>query len=427
MRTAKYILLISILSVIVTPFQKGVAQEQVLELEQAKELAITHNTRIKKATQTVEAAKAAKASVYTSDKPKIDANIIGLHVGDPLSILLPEFNANASLGITQVLYAGGKINIAKKISSTAVDLYAGQSELTRSEILLDVETTYWQIVNLKGKVELAARYISLLTELLKDLTNSYDAGIIYKNDVLLVQVQLNQAELGLTRANDGLTLAKLKMAQLIGRADTDFTIKDVIKVDQNMMQESSPAAAIENRPEIKILKNAVEIEELETRILQADQRPTVGLNISGIYSIGENINFSDRSNDLTSYFGLLNVTIPVFDWGGRKQKVKEQQFKAKAQKLELEETEDLLSIQIQNAYLELQQAIKKVDITEKSLTQAEENLRLNQDRFEAGTVIGKDVLEAQVLWQQAYSDIIDAKAGYRIAAANYRKAVGKLH
>ena len=127
---------------------------------------------------------------------------------------------------------------------------------------------------------------------------------------------------------------------------------------------------------------------------------------------------------MTSYYGLLNVNIPIFDWGSRKQKVKEQDFKIEAQKLELEETEELVALQIQNAYLELQQSIQKVDISTESLQQADENLRLNQDRFDAGTVTGKDVLEAQVLWQKAHSDVSDAKANHRISKANYKKVIG---
>ena len=310
------------------------------------------------------------------------------------------------------------------MSSTAVDLYTSQKELTDSEVLLNVETTYWQIINVKSKVELANKYKALLTELLKDLTNSYNAGIIYKNDVLRVQVQLNQAELDLTKAKDGLKLLKLKMAQLTGMPNIDFLVKDTISNNVILLDEVSQSTAIDNRPEIKMLKKAVEIEELQSKILEADRKPTIGLNVSGIYANGKQINFTDGSNDLTSYYGLLNVNIPIFDWGSRKKKVKEQEFKVETQKLELEETEELLSLQIQNAYLELQQAIQKVEITEKSLQQADENLRLNQDRFDVGTVTGKDVLEAQVLWQQAYSDVIDAKANYRISEANYKKAIG---
>tara|TARA_R110002050_G_scaffold233063_3_gene368804 strand:+ start:33774 stop:35015 length:1242 start_codon:yes stop_codon:yes gene_type:complete len=410
-----------------SPFQNLNAQDNLLSLETAKTMALNNNKKIKKATQTIEAAKAAKASVYASDKPFVEASAIGLHLGNPLSALLPEYNANASLGVTQLVYAGGKINSAKKISNRAIDLYTSQKELTDSEVLLNVETTYWQIVNIKGKVALATKYKGLLTELLKDLTNLYDAGIIYKNEVLQVQVKLNQAELDLTKATDGHTLLKLKIAQLTGMTNTNFSIKDNITNDIGLVEEVSHyATAIENRPEIKMLNNAVAIEELQTKILQADRKPTIAFNVSGIYANGKQINFSDASDDMTSYYGMVNVNIPLFDWGGRKQKVKEQQFKVEAQKLELENTKELLSLQIKNAYLELQQAIKRVAITEKSLAQADENLRLNEDRFDAGTVIGKDVLEAQVLWQQAYSEVIDAKAMCKISQVNYKKAIADL-
>ncbi|ALJ06284.1 hypothetical protein APS56_14580 [Pseudalgibacter alginicilyticus] len=424
MNTYKYTLSLVFILVFFT-FYQAIAQDRLLSLEDAKAMALSNNKKIKKATKTIEAAKAAQSSVYASGKPFVEASGMGVHVGDPLNLLLPEFFANASLGVTQVIYAGSKINTAKKMSATAVDLYTSQKELTDREVLLEVETTYWQIINVKSKVELAQKYKDLLTELLKDLTNSYNAGIIYKNDVLRVQVQLNQAELDFTKANDGLKLLMLKMAQLTGMSNIDFLIQDTINNDVVLIEEVSQSIAIDNRPEIKILKSAVEIEELQSKILEADRKPTIGLNVSGFYANGKQINFTDGSNDFTSYYGLLNVNIPVFDWGSRKQKVKEQKFKVEAQKLELEETEELLSLQIQNAYLELQQSIKKVDITEKSLQQADENLRLNQDRFDAGTVTGKDVLEAQVLWQQAYSDVIDAKANHRINEANYKKTIGQ--
>ncbi|WP_299781841.1 TolC family protein [uncultured Formosa sp.] len=424
MNTYKFTLLVVFFLGLNTCYQ-ALAQDRLLSLEDAKAMALSNNKKIKKAAKTIEAAEAAQSSVYASDKPFINANGVGVHVGDPLDVLLPEYLGTASLGITQVIYAGSKINTAKKMSATAVDLYTSQKELTGREVFLEVETTYWQIINVKSKVKLAQKYKALLTELLKDLINSYNAGIIYKNDVLRVQVQLNQAELDLTKAKDGLKLLKLKMAQLTGMSNIDFLVQDTMRNDVVLIEEVSESIAIANRPEIKMIKSAVEIEELQSKILEADRKPTIALNVSGFYANGKQINVTNGSNDLTSYYGLLNVNIPVFDWGGRKQKVKEQKFKVEAQKLELEDKEELLSLQIKNAYLILQQSIQKVDITEKSLQQADENLRLNQDRFDAGTVTGKDVLEAQVLWQQAYSEVIDAKASFRINEANYKKAIGQ--
>lgn len=402
------------------------AQEQILTLEQAKTLAKTNNKNTKRATQNIEAAKAAKASVYASDKPFVDGSAMGIHVGEPLSALLPENQASASLGVTQVIYAGGKINAAKKMSATAVDLYSSQKELTEAEVILDVETTYWQIINVSAKVDLATKYQALLTALLQDLTNAFDAGLIYKNDVLQVQVQLNQAALDLITANDNLSILKLRMAQLIGLENSNFIVDENLDDNTILSDKINANEAVAKRPEIKMLTNAVEIESLQAKVLESDRKPTISFNVSGLYAAGDQINFTDASNDFTSYYGMLNVNIPVFDWGSRKQKVKEQNFKTEAKQLELEDTQELIIIQIENAYLELQQAIKRVEVTKESLAQADENLRLYQDRFDAGTVVGKDVLEAQVLWQQAYSEVIDAKAVQQISKANYKKAIGEL-
>ena len=424
MKTYKFIL--SFAFVLAFTLQSIQAQEQILTLEQAKTLAKTNNKNTKRATQNIEAAKAAKASAYASDKPFIDGSVMGIHVGEPLSVLLPENQASASLGVTQVIYAGGKINTAKKMSATAADLYSSQKELTEAEVILDVETTYWQIINVTSKVDLATKYQALLTALLQDLTNAFDAGLIYKNDVLQVQVQLNQAALDLITANDNLSILKLRMAQLIGLENSNFEVRDTTDDNPILTDKVNANEAVAKRPEIKMLHNAVEIESLQAKVLEADRKPTISFNVSGLYAAGDQINFTDASNDFTSYYGMLNVNIPVFDWGSRKQKVKEQNFKTEAKKLELEDTQELILIQIENAYLELQQAIKRVEITKKSLEQADENLRLHQDRFDAGTVVGKDVLEAQVLWQQAYSEVIDAKALQLISQANYKKAIGEI-
>ncbi|MGY0037347.1 TolC family protein [Pedobacter sp. NJ-S-72] len=182
----------------------------------------------------------------------------------------------------------------------------------------------------------------------------------------------------------------------------------------------------DHRPEISMLKKAVEVQELQSRILNADRMPVIALSANGLFARGKNANFSNGNNYMRAFYGMLSINIPIFDWGGRKQKVREQQFKASAQKLELEETRELINLEIQNCYLGLKQSVQRLNLTEKSLLQAEENLRLNNDRFKAGTVIGKDVLEAQVLWQEALSSIIDAQANYKINEAIYKKSIGNL-
>ncbi|MRX66328.1 efflux RND transporter permease subunit [Maribacter luteus] len=407
--------------------QIGYGQEQQLSLDDVKALAIENNKEIAKEQYSLDAAGAALKATKTMDKPSIEANAYGIYIDNIPMDLLPNTMLYSSVGVSQVVYAGGRINKAKKLAHTAVDLQTSKKKLTQSEVLLDVETTYWQLVNVKGKVELAQKYQKLLKELLVDLTNLFEAGLSYKNDLLEVQVEANQAELNLTIANDNLQMLKLRMAQLTGLENTDFDVNGTINEEAILIEEAIISSAVENRPEIAMMENAVEIGNLQTDLLKAERKPTLGVSLSESYTYGDNIDATQGEDDLTNFVGLASLNIPIFDWGGRKQRVKEQRFKVEAQKAELEQTRELVTIEIQNAYLELNQAIKRVEIAKKSLEQADENLKLHQDRFDAGTVNGSKVLEAQVLWQQAYSDLIDAKANYNIRKATYFKSIGQLN
>lgn len=129
---------------------------------------------------------------------------------------------------------------------------------------------------------------------------------------------------------------------------------------------------------------------------------------------------------MTTYYGMAGLSFPIFEWGKRTNKVREQSFKIAAQRQRLEDTKELIDLEVQNAYLQLNQAAKKVRLSVSSLDQASENLKLADDRFKAGTIVGKDVQEAQVLWEQAYSNLIDAKIEYKVNEVLYRKSIGEL-
>ncbi len=399
------------------------AQQRVVSVGEVKNLALENNKRIKKVQQNIEAAKAARMSADAGGKPTLDGNAGGFYFSRPLSNLIPEVVGSASLNVTQVIYAGGKVETGKKITSKAVDLQMAQKDLTKEEVKLSAETLYWQIVNTKEKIALAKEYIRLLDQLHTNVKNSYDAGLTYKNDLLKIEVQQNEAHLNLKRAEDGLSIAKLNLAQVAGLPNPDFDVEEAVGGSFAGVLADSHLQPT-NRPELSILNKAVEINELQEKLLDGDRKPIVALSGIGFSSVGKNINPVNMKNNMQGFVGMLSVSIPIYDWGARKEKVKEQRYKTNAQKLELEETKELLVLEVQNAVMQLNQSAKRIELAEKSLVQATENLRLNQDRFDAGTVVADEVLKAQVLWQEAKSEILDAKAEYKINEAKYKKASG---
>jgi outer membrane protein len=407
---------------------KNASAQQKLSLEQCRQLAIERNNNLKAAQENINAAKAQKAQQDAGGKPTVDGSITGFYFGKPLNTLLPEYGISPGVTVTQPIYLGGKIKLYKELADKNLEIQQEQKALTTSDVLYNTDKAYWQLVSANEQLKLAGQSKKQLAALYTDLNNQFTAGTTYKNDVLRAKVQQNQNELILTQARDYLTLAKLNLAQITGLGDsTNFTIADSVSGVFNTIQNNAELEeALKNRSEIRILQKYIASDRLQEKLLLADLKPSVSLGLNGLAAFGkQGINPTNNSHSLTTYYGLLNVSIPIFDWGRKRQKVKEQQYKTAAQGYQLKETTEQVSLQVQQAYLQLNQSVKRIDLSTVSLQQAAENLRLSNDRFKAGTIVGKDVLEAQTIWQQASSDLINAKVEYKVNEAGLRRALGQ--
>lgn len=400
-------------------------------LAQCRTLALENNKKMKIAHFDIEAAKSAHQSVLAAAKPAIDGSVLGVYLGKPLGGglggMIPKYLANGSVTASVPIYAGGKLKNGAAAALKGVDITKVKRELSAAEVLLDVEKAYWQVVQVSEKVVLANTYKKMLEALEKDLKNSHDAGLIYKNDLLQVQVSLNEAILNIGKVEDGLIMAKLNLAQVIGVAGNfQFELSDTVSGNFQELSSSSSHLNAAYRPEIKMLKKGLEAQELERKIINADRLPTFALAASGVGAVGKKVNIKDGSNAMTTYYGMASISIPIFDWGRRSAKVKEQSFKIASSEQQLLESKEFVDLEVQGAYLQLNQSARKIKLSDLSLKQSSENLRITEDRLNAGTIVGKDVLEAQAIWQQAYNNTIDARIEFKINEAIYKKAVGEL-
>jgi len=410
---------------------QGTNAQKVLTLEEARTLAITRNNNLKAADQKIEAAKAQKAVADGIDKPSLNGSVSGWYFGNPLDKLLPEYGVAPALTVSEPIYAGGKIRLGKQAAEKGLEITRDQKSLTIAEVLLATDIAYWQVVSAKEKIKLAEQYARQLNALYQELNNAYTAGLIYKNDVLRVVVQQNENEINLTRARDALTLTTLNIAQITGLGDsTAFGIADSVlgPFNRNPAVESLNEIAA-NRPELKILQKSVEAEQIQEKVLKSDFLPTISFSATGLAGLGkQGINIGNpTSNSFSSYFGFVQLSIPLLDWGQRKNKIRQQQHIISEQQYQLTEIKEKITLEVQQAYLYLNESAKRVELSSASLEQANENLRLSNDRLKAGTITGKDALEAQTLWQQAYNDIIEAKVAYRISEARLHKALGQTN
>lgn len=331
---------------------------------------------------------------------------------------------SASLNVSQPIYFGGKIRSSYQMSQYGTQISKFNRDLQISDVLLETDQAYWNLVSVKEKVFLADKYVKMLSGLVQDLQNAFDLEITTKNELLKAQVQLNQSKLDLFRIKNAFVLSKMALCQVIGKdlnsnvVATDSTIVIVQnKIDADYMQK-----ALVQRPELLMLDKQVDLSKEQIKVTRADYLPQLGVGAS--YSYTSKIENLMRSSKMFAVQG--NLSIPVFHWQERKHKVAVDKFRSKQRELELDRTKDLISLEVQQTYFNLQEAFQQIELAKISMSQAKENVELTENSFFEGLANTTELLDAQAFWQSAYSELIDAKINYKLKEVSFQKSIGEL-
>ena len=271
--------------------------------------------------------------------------------------------------------------------------------------------------------KVADKYHTLLTELMKNVESAYKHGLKSQNDILKVQVKLNESELNIRKAENGLRLASMNLCHLIGKPlDTQlFITGDYPNVTMPNLQTDDITA----RPEYTILDQQIAIAQQQVRLNRSEMLPQVG--VMGMYGYLHGLEVMNQPLfDQASFSVLLNVSIPLYHFGERRHKVRAAQVKLKQAQLQQADLHEKMLLELTLAANNLDEARLECDLADRSLEQAEENRRVSGRQYEVGLETLSDHLEAQTLWQQAYQTQVEAHFQLYIQYVAYLKASGSL-
>ncbi|TAJ15641.1 TolC family protein [Marinilabiliaceae bacterium JC017] len=330
----------------------------------------------------------------------------------------------AGLQLEQPIYMGGKVRAAHEMAKVGTSMASENIRLKKAEVLTSTDEAYWQYVGVKEKVQAAVKYQELLTSLVETLNNSYETGMITRNDVLKAQVKLNEATLMLQKARNGLELSRMNLCRVIGLPlITDININDALEVStaNNMTADKEQ---LNNRPEYQLLEKEVKLKGKNVDLARSDFLPQLGVSASYSYFEGAQINGVSTSDN--SFSAMASLKIPIFHWGEGKNKVRAAKVEQQMSQLKLEEMSDLMALEMAQMRFNLQDAFTQLNLADKALEQAQENLDMSKNQYELGMETLTNYLEAQAQWQNSWSDQIEAKANLKLSETRYLKAIGSL-
>lgn len=402
--------------------------QQAYSLAQCKKLALENNARMKNARLEVSSARQTKEEAFTNFFPSLSASALGYNANQPLveanlggmPLALLKNGIVGDITVTQPLFAGGQIVNGNKLAQLGVEVSRFKQEQSAKEVLLTTEVYYWQIISLNEKLKTLAIVEQLVNSLYKDVNAAVKAGVKNRNDLLQVQLRKNSVASDRLQLENGLKLSRMLLGQYVGVKADSLSIEP-ISFDEPASPEklrTDHSAALLTTPEYQLLAKNVEANRLQQKITVGKYLPTVGVGASYMYD-----DLMDKDNTTAMVFA--KVSVPLSDWWGGSHAIKKQKFQTMMAQNEQRNNSDLLLIQMQKLWNDVEESYKQVKLAEESVVTATENVRLNTNYYQAGTTTLSDLLDSQLLLQQSRNQHTDAYTQYLIKQTQYLQATGR--
>lgn len=429
MRINKSIILSAMLWGLTCPI--AYSQVKYLTLEECHNLALKHNAQLKIEKLNIKSAQEDKKQAFTGYFPSVKGSGLGFNANEGIikmdlapgqSMSLLKNGLTAGISATQPVFAGGQIANGNKLANLNVEVKQLQQKITQNEVLLTTETYYWQLVLLKEKLNTLQSLQTMLNQLYNDVDIAVKAGIKTKNDLLQIQLEQNAIESNIINITSAISLSKQVLAQYIGIINEDIDISESFSfntlISSPIQWKVNHKNCIYNTYEYQILEKGVNAQKLQHKLAIGKNLPTLAIGAGYMYN-----NFMDKDESFGMIFATLSI--PISDWWGGSHNIKKHKAQINIAETQLIDNSELLEIRMQKAWIELEDAYKQINIANKSIEQSNENLRIHNDYYKAGTCSMSDLLEAQSLYQQSKDKYVEACSTYQIKKLEYIQATGR--
>ena len=425
---------------------------QTYTLEQIKDSALQNNIAIRSAKYNVEAAQEQRKEAFTKYFPNISGNGLWFNankgmaqttinlseripaelgavlaqslpvealaaLGNPISISMMKNGTIGSLMAVQPVFAGGQIINGNKLAKVGEEVSRLQLQLSENEVEKIAEQHFWQLASLQEKMKTIEAVEALLNDIHKDVDVAVKAGLVMRNDLLQVELRQNDIASQKLKLQNGITLVKMLLSQYCGLNDTAFVISYQTDVASPLISRQDHSLAVLGTTEYQLLGKQVEATNLQKKM-------AIGQNLPSV-AVGAGYNYHNLL-DNNHTFGMVyaTVSVPITDWWGGSHAIKRKKIEHKKAQEQLIDNVELLKIRMQNAWNGVEESYQQLQLAQRSIEQAKENLRLNRNYYQAGTSRMSDLLEAQLLYQQSCDKHTDAFADYQNKLLEYRQAIG---
>lgn len=325
------------------------------------------------------------------------------------------FNNNLYLQLSQPIFTYNK----RKMELKQIEYDYENANISYALQRLNTEK---DITNQFYSVYMAQSQLAITREELANAQQSYD---IIKNKVeadLAAKDELFQAELNLATARSSveeqqvsLENAKDRLKQTLGMNLQEdlmvFAEIDIKPIDVNLQQAISHG--LQSRLELR--QREIESDELDFDMIRTKALNEFKGDISLSFGlIGDNNRFDKiYENPTQNPRVAISFTVPIFDWGEKKARIRAQKVAQNINKLDFHEDKVDIELNIRQVWRSLENLRTQIKIAQQNVENAQLTYDLNLTRYREGDLTGMEMSQFQ-------TQLSNKKISYTQALINYK-------
>jgi len=411
----------------------SIAQQHTLTLEDSRKAALSYSAAIRNGQLQVKSAEAGIHMAKANSLPSVSATGVGLYgfkdFVQPIPGVLDKGLGNLYLlgaTATQTIYAGGKVGANRQLADLQLQSTKLSAQQSLDSVLLLTTQKYWNIVNLQEQGKTIKANEILLNSILKTQKDMLAAGLIARNDLLKVKVQLSQLLVNKSKLKNSHILALYDFSAYTGITFDSLTVMQdtLTKEGTSLLSAAGPDTATNNLTNYRLLALQVKGSAIQSRLTKADNLPSISVGLSASQAGSFNKAFASTFTPVA--FGTLSIPISENIWGSNRQKLRQKKLNEQITVNNLEDGRNQLQVGILKYWYAMKDALTQISYAKDNMLQARENMKVSQDNYQAGLSSTSDLLDAQASYMEAEVTLNTAFTNFQIDKATYDFFIGKI-
>jgi len=433
--------LIIMLSVFLLGYKISAQEKLSLTVEQAVEIGLQNSKLLHSSLMRVKSAEAkvSEANAMRLPSLKLSAGYRRLSEVDPFAVTIPGMgtfnisnvilnNYSAQLTLFQPIFTGFRLLSNSELNEQLSNAVNEDYNKDKSELIFNIKNAYWGLFKATQFKKVMDETVDQIKAHVADARNLEKVGMMSKNDILKIEVQLSNTLYQQADAENAVKLAEVALCNTLGISlGTRVEILSSANMSSAQFGELSVLVsdAISRRAEVLAADSRVKAGEAGVTLAKSSWYPQLSVAGNYYYSRPNQRIMPTRDQFDATWDVGVNLSLNVWDW----LTTKHQTDQAEAQLSQAIDAKgmikDGITLEVTQNYLSFSQAKRKIEIAELSVKQADENMRNISDKFKNGLAMSSEVIDAETAQSTAKTNYTNSIVDYELAKARLDKSIGK--